>query len=679
MFINSIAFSVEAQRFLKTGTYCDEPKKSPAFIAYWQEQLERCKNGYSIGETKITGDHYFYLNFCQIKHIGNTKQKNRKVGDKKFYFPKFWDGDYNYFWVKHIAKNGISEEEYKKLNLSVKIKLEHLSGGKHLILAKARRKGFSYKTAAIIANKYNTERGALSLIGAFDKKYLYPDGVMTKAVDYLNFLNENTGWTKKRDFINKQDHARASYKYTSPDGAVLEKGYKSQIIASSFKDNPDAGRGKDASLILLEEAGTMSNLKSTYFALKPTVEEGVFTTGLIICQGTGGDMEGGTIDFEDMFNDPETYGFMAFENIWDEAGNNKYCGFFFPDNQNKTGFIDDDGNSLLEKAKDHELAVREEIRRTAKDKKALDLHIVESALSPKEAFLRIKGNIFPGADLQRQLSRLELEQDERNYWIGNLLLSENHPYVEWKPNKNLSPIMDFPTKRGQDATGCVVLYEPPFEIEGQVPEYMYIAATDPYNQDEAGTGSLGSTFVYNRLTKRIVAEYSARPETGREYYEIVRRMLVYYNAQCMYENNVKGMFDYFEFKNCLYLLADEPQIIHDVVKDSHVSRKKGMHMTKELKTYGENLIKTWLIEPVDDTNPDFINLHKLRSQPLIKELIAYNQDDNFDRASAMMMLMYYIQELRKITPEPIKEIASFTNSLFFKIPQFKKPKHYLNY
>ena len=35
------------------------------------------------------------------------------------------------------------------------------------------------------------------------------------------------------------------------------------------------------------------------------------------------------------------------------------------------------------------MAVREEIKRTAKDKKALDLHIVESALSPKEAFLSI--------------------------------------------------------------------------------------------------------------------------------------------------------------------------------------------------------------------------------------------------------------------------------------------------
>lgn len=680
MFKNSFLFQQAANHFLKTGSYTSEPSGSPTWVSFWSKQLEFCTKGFEVDGVKITGDHYFYLNFCQIKHTDEEQKKLKKKGAvKKFQFPDFWDGDYNYFWAKEIARNGISEEDYKKLNLKVKLKANQLEGGRHLIVAKARRKGFSYKNAAITVNKYNTERDSLTLIGAFDKKYLYPKGIMSMCSDYLDFLNEHTGWTKKRDFINKQDHKKASYKYTSPDGAIMERGYKSEIIATSFKDNPDAGRGKDASLILLEEAGTFSNLKSTYFALRPTVESGIYTTGQIIVFGTGGDMEAGTVEFEEMFNDPDTYNFLAFENIWDEGETRKPCGFFFPDNMNKDGFIDDDGNSLLEHAMNHELAKRDEMKATAKDKKAVDMWIVEHALTPKEAFLRIKGNIFPGADLQRQLSRLEVENDEKHYWIGDMLLTESHPYVEWKPNKNLRPILEFPVKRGQDTSGCVILYEPPFEIEGTVPDNLYIAATDPYRQDDAETGSLGSTLVYNRLTKRIVAEYSARPETAREYYEMVRRMLVYYNAQCMYENEVKGMFDYFEFKNCLYLLAEEPQIIHDVIKDSHVSRKKGMHMTKELKIYGENLIKTWLIEPVDDTNQDFLNMHKLRSQPLLKELIAYHNEGNFDRVSAMMMLMYYIQELRKISAEPIKETWSFADRGFFKTPQYLTKKDFHNF
>lgn len=678
MFKNSHLFQQAAADFIRnSNSYTKEPTGSPAWHNYWSEQLRRCIEGHEIDGIKITGDHYFYLNFCKIKHTEEDEQKAKKKFvevRKKFQFPDFWDGDYNYFWAKEIARKGISEEDYKKLNLRIKIKPSQLNGGKHLIVAKARRKGFSYKNAAIAVNKYNTERDSLTLIGAFDKKYLFPKGIMSMCSDYLDFLNEYTGWGKKR-LISKQDHKKAGYLLTSPDGSTVEKGYKSEIIATSFKDNPDAGRGKDASLILLEEAGTFSNLKSTYFALRPTVESGIYTTGQIIVFGTGGDMEAGTVEFEEMFNDPETYNFLAFENIWDEGETRKSCGFFFPDNMNKDGFIDNDGNSNLTHAENYELAKRDEMKATAKDKKAVDMWIVEHALTPKEAFLRIKGNIFPGADLQRQLSRLEVENDEKHYWLGDLLLTETYPHVDWKPNKNLRPILDFPVKRGQDTTGCIILYEPPFEIEGQVPDHMYIAATDPYRQDGAESGSLGSTFVYNRLTKKIVAEYTARPETAKEYYEMVRRMLVYYNARCLYENEVKGMFDYFEFKQCLYLLADEPQIIHDVVKDSHVNRKKGMHMTKELKIYGENLIKTWLIEPVTDVEPDFLNMHKLRSQPLLKELIAYHAEGNFDRVSAMMMLMYFIQELRKVSAEPEKNVYSFTEMSFFKSNPFQKQRY----
>jgi len=678
MFINTKEFSREAERFIATGRYCDDPDESPGWIAYWQEQLNRCINGYSVGGTKITGDHYFYLNFCRIKLTQQDHEvvNKKKAGRKIITFPDFWDGDYDYFWVKEIARNGISPEEYKKLNLSIQIKPDSLSGGKHIIIAKARRKGYSYKNGAIVANKYNTERNSLSLICAFDKKYLYPKGTMGMVLDYINFINEATGWTKKRDVVNKQEHLRASYKYTTHDGAILEKGYKSEVIAISFKDNPDAGRGKDASLILLEEAGKFPNLKASYASLKPTVEDGVTTTGQIVIFGTGGEGEVNWVDFEDMFYNPDSYNLIAFENQWDENARTS-CGFYVPDYRNKPGFIDKHGNSIEKEAKDYEQAKRDDLQKKAKDKKLLDRHIVEYPFCPKETFLRIKGNIFPGADLQRQLAKLETENDDKNYWLGELVLSEQHPYVAWKPNTTLTPLLNFPLKRGQDTTGCVILYEPPFEIEDQVPDNMYIAATDPYRQDEASDSpSVGSTIVYNRLTKRIVAEYTARPETAKDYYEVVRRLLVYYNAPCLYENEVKGMFDYFEFKNCLYLLADEPtELIRDVIKDSHVTRKKGIHMTKELKAYGENLIKTWLIEPVDDLDMNILNMHKLRSQPMIKELIAYNPDNNFDRVSALMILMYHIMMLRKISADPHKETYTFTDSTFFKLPQFQKPKY----
>ena len=68
----------------------------------------------------------------------------------------------------------------------------------------------------------------------------------------------------------------------------------------------------------------------------------------------------------------------------------------------------------------------------------------------------------------------------------------------------------------------------------------------------------------------------------------------------MYENQNKGIFVYFTNKHCDYLLADQPDIINDIVSNSKVNRKKGCHMNKQIKQWGWGLIKDWL----NDINAD---------------------------------------------------------------------------
>lgn len=676
MFINTELFKTEAREFVKKGFYNRDPFGSPAWFDYWTEQLRRCTEGYSVGGVKITGDHYGYLNFNRIKLTTDDRQENvtkkRIIGKKILTFPDFWDGDYEYFWIKEIARNGISEENYNKLSLSVKIKLEHLVGGKNLCVAKARRKGFSYKNSWIATNVYNTIKNSVSIIAAYEKKYLYPKGTMSMVSDNLDFLNEFTGWAKKRDFINIREHKRASYKFTDERGNIIEKGFKSEVIALSFMDNPDAARGKDANLVLIEEGGVFDNLKASYSALEPLTRSGTVQTGQIILFGTGGDMEKGTVDFEDMFYDPESYNMIAVENKWDEDLNNTFCSYYFPDKKNKDGFIDKDGNSDEDGAERYEQIKRELLRKTAKDKKVLDRHIVEYSNKPKETFLRIKGNIFPIIDLQKILGTLEGKKDEQNYWIGNLIQNVDGK-IEWEADSKLSPILDFPIKdKTRDTTGCVIIYEQPLEYPDGIPHGMYIAGIDPYDHDKSKTGSLGSTLIYNRLTKKIVAEYTARPETSKDYYEIARRLLLYYNARVLYENEKKGIFDYFEYKNCEYLLADQPLCLKDIIPTSKVNRNKGMHMSTELKNYGEGLIKTWLIEQYNSENQEILNMHKIRSQGLLKELIAYDGEINTDRVMAFMMLMYYLLELRKYKFEEKKDNSKkIQNSKFFDLMRFR--------
>jgi len=158
---------------------------------------------------------------------------------------------------------------------------------------------------------------------------------------------------------------------------------------------------------------------------------------------------------------------------------------------------------------------------------------------------------------------------------------------------------------------------------------------DPYDHDKSGTNSLGSIFIYKRLQEfdeyyeLPVAEYTGRPNTANEFYEIVRKLLLYYNATLMYENEKKGLFFYFERMNCTHLLADQPNdLIGDIVKDSSVQRKKGIHMNTSIKDWGEGAIRDWLVE---EYSPGKMNLTKILSPALLEELIFYNDKGNFDR------------------------------------------------
>ena len=86
-FVNTREFSKEAYTFLKEGRYCSYPEGTFGYKEYWEEQTNRCIEGYSSGGVKITGLHYFYLNFCQIKATITVRGSERKI----LTFPRFLD------------------------------------------------------------------------------------------------------------------------------------------------------------------------------------------------------------------------------------------------------------------------------------------------------------------------------------------------------------------------------------------------------------------------------------------------------------------------------------------------------------------------------------------------------------------------------------------------------------
>lgn len=179
------------------------------------------------------------------------------------------------------------------------------------------------------------------------------------------------------------------------------------------------------------------------------------------------------------------------------------------------------------------------------------------------------------------------------------------------------------------------------------------------DHDESFTNSLGSTFIFKRVRAGeawndvIVAEYSGRPDTAEEYYENVRKLLTFYNARLLFENERKGIYPYFTNKHCDYLLADQPdKIITEVFKDSRVQRRKGCHMTKQIRAYGEGLILEWLLEEYEPGHP---NVERVYSEPLIEELIENDGIKNVDRLIALCMVMIYREELYQVKVSAAKE------------------------
>ena len=149
MLTNTREFSREAQHFDRYGFYTSAPKGTLAYKDYWDEQIRRCKEGYSVAGTKISGYHYWYLNFCKIVLVREedalATSGERVKGERMEAFPSFWDIDYKYF-------NAVEKAEQE---------------GKHLIVLKARGKGFSFKNGAMLSRNYFLYPKALQFLLGF--------------------------------------------------------------------------------------------------------------------------------------------------------------------------------------------------------------------------------------------------------------------------------------------------------------------------------------------------------------------------------------------------------------------------------------------------------------------------------------------------------------------------------
>jgi len=454
-----------------------------------------------------------------------------------------------------------------------------------------------------------------------------------------------------------------------------KKGTGSKIYNRSFKDDPFAGNGTRPSMVFIEEVGFFTILGDALGAMKDTTYNGSDKFGTIWMAGTGGENDRDAVaQVKEVFTDPISYDCLSFDDIWEESGD---IGFFVPYEMTLNQYKDEEGNTKLTEAQ-HFVETKRAPLLKGKSKKALYDEMMNNPIKPSEIFLAKDSNIFPVADLKAHVNWLKSHQTDPviKGQYGMFDIDEDGKVIfKLDLNNSMRPC-HYPMKKNDDTTGCWVIWEHPTYIDGAIPYGLYLAGTDPYDQDKAPNSvSLGSTFIYKTfmigdgLYDFIVAEYTARPDTAVQHHEQVRRGLMYFNARDLYENERNTMKFHFEHKNSLYLLTKTPTILKST-ENSNVQRGYGTHMTDDIKDEIEVFTRDWLQSSRGDGK---LSLQTINSIPLLEELIAYNRKGNFDRVIAFMLVILNKLNNHRIKVEAVKQDALLADDFF---ERFSKGKFY---
>ena len=616
-----------------------KPNANPnsEFGKWIREEVRRCWEGYvrpSDGEW-ITGDMYFFLNYCPIQLI--KKDSNGK-SIRTIDFPKFWDGHY---YKSHYLNQCRNE-------------------GHHAAELASRGKGKSYYAASMLAKRFilgesnDVKRKVQCVATASERKYIQGANQLLDMFQYyIDFCANNTEFPRQRITSSLQNLAWTMGYVDSETNT--RRGTENSVIGITSKDDESKLRGSRGVLYLLEEAGSFPRLLNLYQVLRPSVEDGNSVWGLIYLYGTAGDSDSDFSSMQELMYNPNGYNIKAVNNVYDKEGQGrKQFTYFFPGYMNRADCYDEDGNSDVNKALLEILLDRYKVKYNSTDINAITKRIAEIPITPQEAILKTKDNIFPIVEITKRLN--EIDNNPNFYddtYVGDLVIN-NKGNIEFSPNTLDMPIRDFPTKDNK-VKGAIEIFEMPQEVHGKIPKDRYIVSLDNYENDEAQSMSLGSMFVLDLWTDRIVAEYTGRPMFADDLNEICRKLCLFYNAKVMVENNKKNTFSYFSRMNSLHLMADTPEYLKNkqLIKTTGFGNaSKGITATLPIKNFALGLIRDWLLKPVTITKEEgnevveYIvpNLSFIKNRALLKELMLYNPAINVDRIMSLCQLMLYREE-----------------------------------
>lgn len=517
----------------------DVDPNSIAFKEFWDEQIKRCKEGYKPkGLARITGKHYYYLNFYKILGSSGEKGNSRKT----LISPWYRDMDKLYF------------------DLFDRCKKE----GKGMIVIKARDKGFSYMNSGILAHEYTFY--PFNHVGVAAGLQVTATSFFDKVKAGLN--NQQSSF--RHSVLKDGDEIlRSGYKIKDKEGKWGTAGFQS-VIHCRTMSNPEVYKGERLAVMVFEEAGEFKELLNAYMSSKACFMDGDVQYGVPIIGGTGGDIEAASKDFMDMYYNAEAYNLIP---LFIPASM-CYHGYF----DKETGISDVEGST-------NALKLRREQLHAAGNQKGYNLELQNYPLSVEEAFLQTKNSRFDVARINAQRSDILSDESLRGQIQNGRL--------EWQmEGMGVDFILD---KHGP----YKILAHPKTELSGLDIGGIDSYDQDQSSTESLGSAIIFRRFFNTEIAGRYpIAEYTERPDTAEEFWDGCLKLAVYYNAKMLVEFTRIGVIGHFLRAGGKDYLKERPSTAHS---PKTVNRNKyGLQMNKHTKAVMDQFMDQYIKENCQD-------------------------------------------------------------------------------
>lgn len=505
------------------------------------------------------------------------------------------------------------------------------------------------------AKTNNKDSDYVKWFGVYTEAYYDSKGNKQEKITPCPFYRHTVG---NLDCPNKLNPLKAVYK-VKRNGEYQKEGVGSELVHVNYStkkgDGAQAAVGGRYLFSDVEEVGLVQNYIEVLGSNKSALRRNGRKNGVSWSQGTSGNITY-VQEAKKVFLNPGDYDTIAFKSKFNKAGKEETTGYFIPNYMVHFAYKDKDGNTNYEEAIDK---INKERRKSAesKDPNVLRDHLMNEPCYIDEMWITNKGDYFHNQELtlrERQLTTgnkyQELEtcvklfyNPEKPRGIGYEILHDAEPYRQFPHD----------TAKMKNPEGCVVIYDFPQEINGEIPPDMYVfIGHDPHGDGKEPGSSVASTYVlmnpkyagspYNLRGNTIVASWNGKPKGGLdEYYEIQEKLIQFYGSppmSLMYERN-KGADcrAHYIKKHKVHLLAPTPQFGQGTSMDYKNIRDFGYYTGAANfgKASMAKHIDDWSIEwtELDDKYPDGgkrQNWERLPCLYLIRQMMQYNLEDNFD-------------------------------------------------